>query len=545
MDRRSFLRSIVGAPHKANYSLNSSSLDEWVSDANNPWDSGTVNHIYNRLGFGATVSDIRSALELTPSQLIDQLMDDRLVTDAMPQPPPGYEKWMYTPAYRGPDYMIGHAEDVAQHDAKHDLHMWWTLQMMQSDVQLRERLVMFWHNHFVVEEVKIYYFVHEWRYFDYLRRNAWGNFKQMVKDITTMPAMLKYLDGIWNEEDMINENYARELMELFTMGITDRYGNTNYVQDDVRNLAHSLVGWRFWFEAPPPDVLPHYFADYYFDFNTKRSIWGSEPKVYGLAQANDPRIEADVIDLLFERRAAAIAWHIAKKIYRNFIYMGDLPDSSDEIIQELADTLIASNWELKPVFLKLFKSAHFFDRTHRGAAIKSPFEFMVSLARKMELPVSLYAAGNFWYYGQDIGQFLCNPTNVKGWEGYRTWLNTATLTKRIEAFAYGLAINGVIQGQWCNPHTGYNFDWIPYGDDLVLGWAKQFPSFSSDVVAMLDEMNELMFAIPIDENSLEQIVASSGVVHSYEWPAMTDAQRILPLRRMIFGLLSAPEFQLA
>ncbi|MBS1902639.1 MAG: DUF1800 family protein [Bacteroidetes bacterium] len=541
MDRRTFLRSFTSARPQSG----TSSLMLWTPDATNPWDLSAANHLYNRLGFGATMADLQAALAMSPHDLIDALMDDTLVTSAMPEPPPDYERWMYAMPYRGPDYPTAHAEDVLQHDAKHDLHMWWGLQLMQSPVQLREKLQLFWHNHFVVEEVKVYYVVHEWRYHDYLRRNAWGNFKQMVKDVTIMPAMLKYLDNIWNEEDTINENYARELMELFTMGIADRNGNKNYTQDDVRNLAHCLAGWRFRFEEPSPNVMPPYFADYYFDFKTRRSLWGSAPKVYGLAAANDPRIEADVIDLLFEQRGPAIAWHIAKKIYRSFIYMGDLPPSSDELIQQLADTLIASDWELKPMLKLLFKSEHFFDPIHRGAAIKSPYEFMVSLCRKMNVPISFYASGNFWWYGQDTGMFIGNPTNVKGWEGYRTWLNTATLPKRIETFAKSVAIDGMIQGQWCNPRTGYNFDWIPYTDDQITAWSRQFDAYDSDLTVLVGEMNAVLLGLPVDDARLQQIVASSGVLHPYEWQSLSDAARVQPLRRIIFELLSSPEFQLA
>ena len=509
------------------------------------WTIEAVNHLYNRLGFSATTEEINQALKKSPGEVIDELMDDALVTTGMPEPPEFYERWMTVPAYRGDDYATAHAEDVLEHDSKTDIRNWWTVLMTKPEIQLRERLVYFWHNHFVIEEVKIYYAVHYWRYFEYLRKNAWGNLKQMVKDITIMPAMLKYLDGQWSQKSMINENYAREVMELFTMGITDRSGKNNYTQEDVHNLAFALTGWRYWFEAPPPDVISPYFADYYFDFETKRSIWGSEAKVYGLAAAKDSRIEADVIDLLFEQRGQAIAWHIAKKVYVNFIYRGDLPDSSNDIIQELADTLIAYDWELKPMLSKLFKSQHFFSYLIRGGAIKSPYEFMVGICRKLNIPLSPYQAGSIWWYGMDTGQYLGNPTNVKGWEGYRTWLNTATLPKRLNDIVRDLTLTGMIAPRIVNPHNGFLFDSIPFSDEQVTAWATQFESYAGELIDFLQEINHFLLGIPISIGRLNEMINRAGITQTYEWPSLSDESKVLPIRRLLFELLSAPEYQLA
>jgi uncharacterized protein (DUF1800 family) len=540
MNRRSFL----GFSSNSEEIKKPASLAEW-RPSSGEWNIQAVNHIYNRLGFGATVQEIEIALTKTPAQLIDELMDDSLVTSAMPEPPDGYEQWMYKPPYQGTNYDEGRAEDDLEHNIKVDLRNWWTVLMTKPNVQLREKLVLFWHNHFVIEEVKVYFSVHLWRYFEYLRKNCWGNLRQMTKDITVMPAMLKYLDGIWSEKTIINENYAREVMELFTMGIADREGNKNYTQDDVRNLAFAVTGWRFRFEDKPPMVLSEYFADYYFDFQTKRSLVGSEPKINGLHASNDPRIEVDAFDVLFAQREKAIAWHIAKKVYANFIYMGDEDASPDAIIQELADTLIASNWEMKPMFMKLFKSELFFDVNYRGAAIKCPYEFMMGVFRKLDVPISAYQAGSLWYYGRDTGQILGNPTNVKGWTGYRTWLNTATLPKRINDILRKLLIGGFIDGQIINPHNGFIFDGIPFTDDQVTSWAKQFASYSQDLNEFLSDINQYLLVLPISDARLQEILSRCGLLHTYEWPMLDESAKVQPVRRLLFELLGSPEYQLA
>lgn len=540
MNRRAFL----GFLSPAQEAKKQTTLAEW-QPTTDEWNIQAVNHLYHRLGFSATLGEIGEALTKTPAQVIDALMDDSLITTGMPDPPTGYEEWMYKPPYQGTNYDEGRKEDDLEHNIKVDLRNWWTVLMTKPNTQLREKMVLFWHNHFVIEEVKVYFGVHLYRYFDYLRKNAWGNVKQMVKDITIMPAMLKYLDGIWSEKTIINENYAREVMELFTMGIADRQGNKNYTQDDVRNLAYAVTGWRYRFEDKPPMVLCEYFADYYFDFETKRPLFGSEAKINGLLSSNDGRIEADAFDVLFEQRAGAIAWHIAKKVYTNFVYMGDQFSVCDEIIQELADTLIASNWEMKPMLMKLFKSEHFFDATYRGAAIKSPYEFMMGVFRKLAIPISEYQAGSLWYYGRDTGQIIGNPTNVKGWCGYRTWLNTSTLPKRINDILRKLILAGNIDGQIINPHNGFIFDGIPFTDEQVIAFGKQFNAYSEDLNAFLFQMNEFLLSLPLSSGRLEEVLNRCGLLHTYEWPSLDDAAKVQPLRRLLFELLSSPEYQLA
>ncbi len=510
-----------------------------------PWGIAEINHLYHRLGFSATLDDIKRCLGKSPTEVIDMLMDDSLITDLMPDPPPYSDAWIHTPPYTGPEYSIAHAEDVLQHTTKMDLRMWFTCLMMDSSSQLREKLTLFWHNHFVIEEVKLYFGLHIYRYFQYLRANAWGNFKQMVKDITIMPAMLKYLDGLWSEKDMINENYARELLELFTLGITDRDGNKNYTQEDIRNLAFAVTGWRFRYEEPPPDVMPPYFADYYFDFETKRSIFGSEPKIVGLFAANDSRIEVDAIELLFERRAPAIAWHIAEKVYKNFVYMGDRQPQDDDLIQSLADTLLESDWELKPMFRKLFTSEQFFDPVHRGGAIKSPYEFMMGLFRKLTIPISFFQAGSLCWYGADTGQWLDSPTNVKGWAGYRTWLNTATLPKRLHDIISELVLGRNIEGKVINPHDGFYFPGVPFSDEQVITWAKQFDSYTADLMTLVADMNDFLLALPLSPRRLNEIIKQAGLQHLYEWQTLDDTSRVQPIRRLLYEFLSAPEFQLA
>jgi len=552
MKRREFLRKILPLTHSQIQHSPTDSLTPWSPTANNPWDISAINHFYHRLGFGATYSEITSGQQSSPSLMIQTMMDDHLVTDGMPSPPTGWEEWLIVPPYQGTDHTKYDYEGDLYHTAKTDIIRQWAVMMTQPEIQLREKLTLFWHNHFVVEELKIYHTQMVFRYYEYLRKNAWGNFKQMVKEITVMPAMLVYLSGVWSEKDALNENYGRELMELFTMGRIDRYGNDNYTQDDVRDVAFAVTGWRFKFNDPGPNAISQYFANYYFDFDTKRTPFGAPPKVYGLDSAKTfalfpdslDKIEADIIELIFEKRGDQIAWFICKKIYRAFVYDDATTPEAEVVIEQLAQLLLDNSWELKPVFLALFQSEHFFDLNFRGSAIKSPYEYMCGLMRKLNIPFTDFEAGDFMWYGEDTNQSLSSPPNVKGWPGYHAWLNSATLPKRNNDFAKQLIINKFISGQLVNPHNGFTYDPIPLSDEHVISWAKQFPDYDGDINLFASQIAAHLCAIIPDSEAINSIISSSGILHTYEWAALDDSLKVQPIRQMLFTAVQLPHFQL-
>ena len=554
MKRREFLQTLIPG-NKKNLRIQSvsSSIASWQPTTDNPWDVSAINHLYHRLGFSGTYEEIQAGLQSTPSEIITSLMDDYLVTDQMPVPPDGWQEWLVIPPYTGTDHVIYQQESDLYHTAKTDIRCQWTVMMTQPQIQLREKLTLFWHNHFVVEEVKVNYPQMMFHYFEYLRKNAWGNFKQMVKDITILPAMLTYLSGIWSSKDSLNENYGREVMELFALGRIDRYGNENYTQDDVRHVALAVTGWRFKFLTPGAhNVTPPYFANYYFDFDTKTTPFGADAKVYGLDTAKDyalfpdsiDKIEADIIELLFEKRAAQIAWFICKTIYSAFVYNNATTPEAELVIEQLAQILLDNNWELKPVFLTLFQSEHFFDPNFRGAAIKSPYEYMCGLMRKLNIPITNYQAGDLWLFGMDTNQWLCSPPNVKGWPGYHAWLNSDILPKRNNDFALSLIMQKAVPGRGLNPHNGFLWDSIPFSDTDVTTWAKQFPDYGNDLLQFVRQMTEFLCALIPDDTELSAIAASSGIIHTYEWAALSDDIKVLPIRKMLYSIVDLPHFQL-
>ncbi len=552
MDRRSFLRSVFNTPSQeslGNYSqhhqqmLGSSTLDEWMPSAENPWDASAVNHIYHRLGFSAKYTEVLDALKMSPSELIDGLMSDAIENEK-PAAPFASEEWYEKGPYQGADVDKIHYEDYLYQGAKFDIALDWLTLMAMPRTMLREKLTLFWHNHFVTEADVIYHPQNVYRHLDYLRRNVWGNFKQMVKDVTIAPAMLIYLDGVFSQKGMINENYAREMMELFTMGRVDRYGKENYRQSDVVAMAHSLAGWRYRLIEPYPEVLTPFFAPYYYDFDLKKSPFGADPKLYGLASSGDTRIEADVIELLFEKRGAEIAWHISKKFYTTFVYRGTLNSESEKMVEQLAEILLASNWELKPMIIKLFKSEHFFDIRFRGADIKSPVEYVVGMLRNFDVKVDYLRAGSIHWYLADTGQVLLNPPNVKGWIGYHNWLNTSSITKRNTDVAHAFIMGNGIEGRYINAHTGNNYDGISFTDEQVTAWSMQFDGVADDLLLFAKNIASFLTSINPSEEMLKGLLHRSGISVSYEWASFPDIQKIPYIRRIIFNIMMLAEFQL-
>jgi len=362
-----------------------------------PWNVQQIFHLYNRLGFGATLTEVEAALALSPEQLVDQLLDG-----VVAMPPPAAPPWAnFTMAdYNGDDDLID--------THRRELTGRWLLDMHTEGV--RSKLALFWHNHFVTELQVYGCNAYLWAYYDLLHQSTLGNFRSFVEAIGKTPAMLSYLNGNENIAAEPNENYARELMELFTMG----EGN-GYTQSDIEEVARALTGWR----ADDYECTPPFFDSNLFD-DTPKTIFG---------QTGNWNYD-DVHELIFTLRRDQVARYICTKIYEYFVY----PEINSDIVNNLAATFKQNNFELLPVFKQLFKSEHFFDETLFGARIKSPIESFARLIKGADLsfPADYITDSMDFisYASRELGQELFNPVDVAGWPGQRTWINENTLTFR-------------------------------------------------------------------------------------------------------------------
>lgn len=374
-------------------------IDVYSPSATKPWNAQRIQHLYQRLGFGASRAEILAGLAMSPDELVDNLLDGVANMDA-----PTPEDWSY---WTWSDY----DDDLDLYQLhQYEIMVRWMREMPDATQHIRSKLALFWHNHFVTEYEVYDCPSYMWAYYNLLHVNCLGNFKSFVETMGTNPAMLNYLDGDQNIVDEPNENYARELMELFTMG-----ENNGYTQSDIEEVARALTGWtQDWFECE----LPQFYPDLHDE--GQKTIFG---------QTGNWNYQ-DVHDLIFTLRKEQVKEFICTKIYKHFVY--DEVDA--DILAAMMHTFEDNNWELLPVFKQLFKSEHFFEDRYINAKIKSPFETFHSLIRitGMEYDVD-YDADSVDYITfitGDMGQRIFNPPNVAGWPGQRAWLNENTLTLR-------------------------------------------------------------------------------------------------------------------
>lgn len=369
-------------------------LDPFSPTADKPWNARRVAHLYRRLGFGATYAEIQQGLQKSPDELVDQLLDT--AAGLPPLDPPIWAN--YTP-----DDYAGNNGLVDAH--RQELRSRWMGEMLTEGV--RAKMALFWHNHFVTQWIFVGCNNYMWDYYRLLHQYAFGNFRQFTLEIGKSPAMLVYLNGNVNVPGRPNENYARELMELFTMGESN-----GYTQFDVVEMARSLTGYKADFN----ECWPQTFKPEDFD-NGAKTIFGKTGN-FNFDEAHN---------LIFSERSEQASTFIISKIYRHFLY--HTPDPA--VVAQLAATFRDNDWELLPVLKQLFKSEHFFEETFLNARIKSPVDLIIPLFKWVDAtPDSVDWWSDLLFYSRYMGQELLEPPNVAGWKEHRAWLDESLLTNR-------------------------------------------------------------------------------------------------------------------
>ena len=431
-------------------------LEPYVPRPEKPWNARRAHHLYNRLCNGATYNQIQVARANTPERMIDLLFQSA-----------GYRsnnidftrdfKYKVDRNYEG--------NNASERNREKNFSYYFVNQVFLDKMVkegFKSKLAFFWLNHFVAETRNhAYQTAYIYQYFKVLYDYALGDFKMFVKEMGITPAMLYYLNGNVNNKYRPNENYARELLELFTMG------EGNYTQKDITEIARALTGWRASTyqggnEDPYPDQLYSYeerfnsqnFTKNYHDYNAKSFLGGY---INGYTKVNNnnfdkERAEYDAVhNIIFSRRADEIARFICAKLYRYYVYQ----DAPTEIVNGLAAEF-KKKWNIEDTLSLLFKSEHFFEEEIMGAHIKSPIESLVYFMRSTGLkrgdentvgdyyfydedgkyeggannPNNRRALYQLWILGRAIGQDIQNPVNVAGWPGYRSWINEFTLVNR-------------------------------------------------------------------------------------------------------------------
>lgn len=383
-------------------SCNVSSLNVYVPTTENPWNEQKVNHVFRRLGYGGNVSEIAAALSQTPADFIDNLIDTAIATP--PTPEPSWANMTYQ------DYINAGLDFDAETQSNHYEVRMQTFNDLLN-LGLSARMTLFWSNHFVTQ-LNIYYCSNYlYKYNNILQTYAFGNFEDFVRAIGKTEAMLLYLNGFQNSSYDPNENYARELYELFSLG-----ENNGYTQTDIVETSKALTGYNHWND----------FCDtIYFDSSTFNS---SDKTIFG--QTGNWNYD-DVIDILFQEKAPLIANYICTKLYKYFVS----PNINETIISELA-TAFQVDFNIGNVLRTLFKSEHFFDENSIGSLIKSPYDLTHNYLKTTGFSINDNYKEGIFYLNSVAGQEIFEPVDVAGWQGNQTWINSSTLTGRWQIIEY-------------------------------------------------------------------------------------------------------------
>src|SRR6188768_3459112 len=278
-----------------------------------------------------------------------------------------------------------------------NLNMFWMHEMVNTGAQLREKLGFFWHGHFACRNLNVFY---QQGLLDIIRRNALGSFRTMLHEVSKSAAMLNFLNNQQNRKDHPNENFAREVMELFTLG------RGNYTEDDVKEAARAFTGWSAGLKGQ-------------FIFRRLQHDYGSKT-VLGKTGNYDGD---EVLDILLSQKQTAK--FITKKVYKFFV--NDNVD--DEKVNWLADRFYQSTYDIGKLMEDIFTSDWFYDEKNIGCKIKSPIELIAGIQRM--LPMQLENEEAFTFLQKALGQILFYPPNVAGWPGGKTWIDSSSLMLRM------------------------------------------------------------------------------------------------------------------
>ena len=282
-------------------------------------------------------------------------------------------------------------------DGLKSLNLLWLDDMVNTNAQLREKMAFFWHGHFACRDINIYF---QQILLDELRTNALGNFKDLLFGISKSAAMLSFLNNQQNKKSHPNENFAREVMELFTMG------RGNYTENDIKEAARAFTGWGFNIQGE------FVFKKFQHDTGSK-TILGKTGNFDG----------DDVLNILLEQKQTA--QYITKKIYRHFVN-----DNVDEAkVKWLADRFYQSGYEIEKLMKDIFTSDWFYDAKNIGTRIKSPIELLAGIRRL--IPMDLDNDDVQLLMQRALGQVLFYPPNVAGWPGGKTWIDSSSLMLRM------------------------------------------------------------------------------------------------------------------
>lgn len=353
-----------------------------------------IKHLYARAGFGLCFSDKRSEERHSVKKEVKELFKASEADEPL------------SVVQDNIDYMKLATADMQakkqiiqqQRQQEKDLNLAWMNRMSITNAQLREKMTLFWHNHFACRINNAFYA----QQLNNIQRNyALGNFRDLLLAVSKSPAMLQFLNNQQNHKGHPNENFARELMELFTIG------RGNYTEQDIKESARAFTGWGF-------DKDGVFKVRPFQHDNGQKTFLGKTGNLDG----------EDIINRLLEQKQTAV--FISNKLYKYLV--NEVPDPAH--VHEMAEVFYKANYEIKPLLEYVFTADWFYDDKNIGNMIKSPINFLVGLNRQFY--ITYQRPEVLLEFQRALGQVLFNPPNVAGWPGGKNWIDSSSLMYRLK-----------------------------------------------------------------------------------------------------------------
>lgn len=508
------------------------------------WTVNEVTHLLKRTMFGARKTDIDYFLTLSPGAAVDELLDN-IVAPAPPVRDYGLiedddgvmhddlgvaqgQTWVNDPNMLSNPEVRGQINNLRRESLK----KWWAGLIINQNRSIQEKMVLFWHHHFSVQEEEVGNAQFLWRHHNLLRSNVLGNVKSITREVCIDPAMLVHLNGYLNSRQAPDENFARELQELFTIG---KGNDSQYTEDDVIAAARVLTGWRIL-----NDPLSSFLDTSAHDMGAKTfTAFYNNTTIAG---STDPNAELDALmNMIFGTTEAAR--FICRKLYKWFVYYNIDDAAEADVIIPMAAALQSNNYDIKPALSLLFKSEHFFDTINQACYIKSPFDMIVGTLREFNVSFPAYTnytTGYPLFYSlyqsaADMQQQLFQPPDVSGWPSYyqepmhyELWVNSNSLPKRAD-FTDALVNDSVID-------------------------VRAFANYSSnpaDPNQLISDITALLLRYPLSANSKAYVKrnfllnnTTDDTIWTNAWNTNNNTVIDSSLKEMFKFLMNLPEYHL-
>ena len=555
MDRRDFLTAGKAKKKAPVHFVSPARTLSGINPYTGPWGTNEVIHLLKRTMFGAAKADVNYFVNRTMNQSVDEILNP-----TAPDPAPPVKEYATSTTATLPDGNIAqgttwvndiNSDGTVQSQRRSSYKKWWTGVMIKQDRSIREKMTFLWVDHFGNETNDVG--VGNWVYKQNttIRQNCLGNFKQMVKDITTDVSMLRYLNGYLNTASAPDENYGRELQELFTVG---KGPDSHYTEGDVKEAAKVLTGWQ----VNGATYQSVFTSSRHSTVNKIFSSFYNNTVITGRTGATAGDLElTDLMNMIFAQNE--VAKFIVRKFYRWFVYYEIDAATETNVITPLADIFRINNYNIVPVLSALFKSEHFYDVLNQGCIIKTPADIVIGSMREFDvsMPVSTdwntnYGHWNTLYTFMFItGLNLHDPPNVAGMPAYyqvplfhEIWITADSLPKRNQ-YTDQMTNSGYIRNG-----IKMQFDFVVYAKTM------SNPGNPDDLI---NEALKYLYRIDLSPQVKQQMkiqMLLSNQLYDYYWTNAWDAYIASPtvanfniintrLKDLFRYLMNLSEYQLS